>query len=662
MKNSLNNILNWYFRRNSLPYWCIFLIDGLILFISGLVSFWIFSSWAELTQQIVGVLNTLLIYVLVSSIGTRVFHTYAGIVRYSSFVDLQRVAYANTLSLALSIGLHFLMYGAPSPTFLSLHSRHLLVMYVLATLLMWGVRVVVKSLYDLTTIDVRASRVLIFGITADAIGMAKNIRSQRPRKFLVKGFIAVTTRYKHNRLLGERVYSLDEDLREIIYTRRIEAILVSPQRANEFRNNQELQNVIIGMGVRIYMAQGTKEVNSDGDLLSDDTYDGYQLKEVSVEDLLPRNEIKVDMESVGELLSGKRILITGAAGSIGSEMVRQIANYKPASMMLIDQAESPEHDIRLMMEQDFPQIEAKTIVTSICHEGRMDKIFSDFRPDYVFHAAAYKHVPMMEDNPSEAVLNNIFGTKVVADMSVRYGVKKFVMISTDKAVNPTNVMGCSKRICEIYVQSLDRTLKLQKWSKRSETPVTQFVTTRFGNVLGSNGSVIPLFKEQIRKGGPVTVTDEKIVRYFMLIPEACKLVLEAGTKGSGGEIFVFDMGQPVKIADLAARMIKLSGAKNVEIKFTGLREGEKLYEEVLNDKETTKPTFHEKIRIAKVREYDYDQVKKDVEELIEISKRYDNMATVRKMKEIVPEFKSNNSVYEKLDQEKLKIVKMSQGS
>ena len=637
LMNFIKKVVNWYFRKNSLPYWCIFILDGFILLLSGFIGFWMFSGMDMLLERLDGVFLSLMIYVLISFIGTRVFHTYSGIVRYSSFVDLQRVAYANLLSLILSLVVHYLLFDVPYPPLQPLHGRHLLVMFCLATLLMWALRVVVKSLYDLTTLDVKAVRVLIFGVTSDGIGLAKNIRSQRPRKFVVKGFISASSRYKHNRLLGERVFSMDDDLRETIYAHRIEAILVSPQRANDFRDNQDLQNMLLGMGVKIYMAQGTKEMRSDGSLLSDDDYDGYQLKEVSVEDLLPRSEIKVDMASVGELLSGKRIMITGAAGSIGSEMVRQIAMYKPAAMMLIDQAETPEHDIRLMMKREFPDVKAETLVTSICHNARMEKVFETFRPDYVFHAAAYKHVPMMENNPSEAVLNNIYGTKVIADLSVKYGVKKFVMVSTDKAVNPTNVMGCSKRICEIYVQSLN---------KKS---ATQFVTTRFGNVLGSNGSVIPLFKEQIRRGGPVTVTDKNIVRYFMLISEACKLVLEAGTKGNGGEIFVFDMGKPVRIADLAERMIQLSGAKNVKIEYTGLREGEKLYEEVLNNKENTKPTFHKKIRIAEVREYDFAQVSKDVDELIAISENLDDMAIVKKMKQIVPEYKSNNSVYEALD-------------
>ena len=313
-------------------------------------------------------------------------------------------------------------------------------------------------------------------------------------------------------------------------------------------------------------------------------------------------------------------------------------------MVLVDSAETPQHDIRLMMAKRFPDIKAETIVTTICSHSRMETIFKTYRPEYVFHAAAYKHVPMMENNPCESIMNNVYGTKVLADLSVKYGVKKFVMISTDKAVNPTNVMGCSKRICEIYVQSLNKAII--SGEVKGET---QFVTTRFGNVLGSNGSVIPLFKKQIQAGGPVTVTDPNIIRFFMLIPEACELVLEAGVKGNGGEIFVFDMGNPVKIADLAQRMINLSGAKNVEIKYTGLRAGEKLYEEVLNDKESTKPSFHEKIRIANVREYDYSEVERDIEELIEVSKQYDDMLTVKKMKEIVPEFKSNNSIYEKLD-------------
>ena len=337
-------------------------------------------------------------------------------------------------------------------------------------------------------------------------------------------------------------------------------------------------------------------------------------------------------------------MITGSAGSIGSEMVRQIAAYEPSELVLVDQAETPQHDIRLMMRNEWPNIKAHTIVASICEPKHMEALFSIYKPTYVFHAAAYKHVPMMEDNPSESVRNNIIGTRVIADLAVKYDARKFVMISTDKAVNPTNVMGCSKRICEIYVQSLDKAIKDGKLKGQ-----TQFVTTRFGNVLGSNGSVIPLFKEQIRKGGPITVTDPNIIRFFMLIPEACKLVLEAGTKGNGGEIFVFDMGQPVKIADLAKRMIMLSGAKNVEIKFTGLRPGEKLYEEVLNEEETTMPSFHEKIRIAQVREYDYQEVCQEIDALAQIAKDYDDMNTVAKMKHIVPEYKSNNSIYSQLD-------------
>ena len=634
---AIGKLINWYFSKAALPYWCLLIIDMGIVFISSLFTYWVFYKTDALVTARFEVMYTSLVYVAMSAIGARCFHTYSGIVRYSSFVDLMRVAYANGLTLVLALAVSWIAERNSIAALAALNQTQTIIAFVVATLVMSFVRVIVKILYDETTSDSRALRVLIYGAMTGGIGLAKNIRSQNPKRFVLCGFISHVPQAKHIQLMGQKVYHVGDDIAGIIEKDKIEAVLVSPLRIEDFRNNQAIQDVLIKAGVKLFMAQQVKEASIKDGELSDEDFAGMQLKEVQVEDLLPRSEIKVDMDSVGAMLMGKRVMITGSAGSIGSEMVRQIAIYKPASMILIDQAETPQHDVLLMTNQ-YPEIKTEVIVTSICHEHRMERIFEEYRPDYVFHAAAYKHVPMMENNPSEAVLNNIHGTKVISDLSVKYGVKKFVMVSTDKAVNPTNVMGCSKRICEIYVQSLN-----------NAQSACQFVTTRFGNVLGSNGSVIPLFREQIKNGGPVTVTDERIVRFFMLIPEACKLVLEAGTKGNGGEIFVFDMGQPVKIIDLARRMIALSGAKNVEIKITGLRAGEKLYEEVLNELEGTKPSFHEKIRIAEVRQYDYDEVCKDVDELIEIAKGFENMATVKKMKEIVPEYKSNNSVYEVLD-------------
>lgn len=635
----LHKLLNWYFKKESLPYWCLFLVDSIIMLCSLLFAYWLFNRTLNTFEHRFGVMYSTLLFVMVSWIGARIFRTYLGVVRYSSFVDLLKVAYANGVSLILALGVVLLSRYLDVTILTVFGYVEIVVAFLLATLMMWGVRIVVKSLHDVSNSENSSLlRILIYGAMTSGVGLAKNIRSQKPAKFKLCGFISHNKRAKHMTLLGEKIYNIDDDIKTIIESEHIQAILVSPTRLSKFQKNQDLQDLLIKSGVKIFIAQHAKETNmKDGDL-TDEDFANMQLKEVQVEDLLPRSEIKVDMESVGALLHGKKVLITGSAGSIGSEMVRQIAVYKPSAMMLIDQAETPEHDIRLMMKKYYPEIIAETVVTSICRQDRMEAIFNEFKPDYVFHAAAYKHVPMMEDNPSEAVQNNILGTKIIADLSVKYGVKKFVMVSTDKAVNPTNVMGCSKRICEIYVQSLNNVQNR-----------CQFVTTRFGNVLGSNGSVIPLFREQIKNGGPVTVTDEKIVRYFMLIPEACKLVLEAGTKGHGGEIFVFDMGNPVKIIDLAKRMIALSGAQNIEIQITGLREGEKLYEEVLNEMEGTKPSFHDKIRIAEVRQYDYDQVNKEIDELITISRQYNNMATVAKMKAIVPEYKSNNSVYEQLD-------------
>ena len=666
MKNPFDKILNWYFTKNSLPYWSILLIDCAIIICSSFLTYLVFHDAPTLYENTSRVFNTAFGYVVLSIPGFRIFHTYSGFMRYSSFVDLMRVVYGNLVSLGLVLLVHFTLYLFPHNYFAYFNTTSIFLTFTIATLLMWALRIFVKTLYDVAFSNTRAMRVLIYGAMSGGVGLAKNIMSQRPRRFVVKGFITHHKNTKHQQIMGERVYSACEDLGQIIKDNDIEGVLVAPYRTKDFRYNQELQDIILGAGAKIFMAENAKEITPGNEEHEEEDYNNLQLREVNVEELLPRDEIRVDLKSVEELLKGQRVLITGSAGSIGSEIVRQVAQFKPSALMLIDQAETPEHDLRLMMAKDFPHIPAETLVTSICHSKRMEEVFKSFRPDYVFHAAAYKHVPMMEDNPSEAVLNNIYGTKVIADLSVKYGVKKFVMISTDKAVNPTNVMGCSKRICEIYVQALDQAIKEKKIATHLQalgnkdsfvmasqmggpSARTQFVTTRFGNVLGSNGSVIPLFREQIRNGGPVTVTDERIVRFFMLIPEACKLVLEAGTKGNGGEIFVFDMGKPVRIADLANRMIKLSGAKNVEVKFTGLRPGEKLYEEVLNELEGTKPTFHEKIRIAEVREYDYDAVCKDIDELIDISKRYDSMATVAKMKAIVPEYKSNNSVYEQLD-------------
>ncbi|MBR1501817.1 MAG: polysaccharide biosynthesis protein [Bacteroidales bacterium] len=635
--NQISKIINWYFSKKTLPFWGIVLLDSLIVLFSYYLVFWFFFRGSGLENHFFPATCTFLLFLFFHLIGFRVFHTYSGIIRYSSFVDLGRVGFAMGSSGAVVILIHYITNEFPG-TFVFLNVRHIVLAIIMATLLMWAIRVVVKFFYDnYFRADENALRVFIYGVQDGGVGLAKNIRNEKPARFVLKGFISHDPRLNYTRLMGEKVYQVNDHLPEVLKEKGIDAVLVAPKRNDVFRNDEQLQDYIIGAGVSIYMAHEADKWEKGEDVAP-------QLREVSIEDLLPREQIQVDMESVGSMLKGRKILITGSAGSIGSEMVRQIAIYEPAELMLIDQAETPQHDIRLMMAHDFPDIKAATVVGSIANEPKMRKIFSEFKPDYVLHAAAYKHVPMMEDNPFESIHNNVYGTKVIADLSVEFGVKKFVMISTDKAVNPTNVMGCSKRICEIYVQSLNKA-EMEGRVKGN----TQFVTTRFGNVLGSNGSVIPLFEKQIREGGPVTVTDPNIIRYFMLIPEACKLVLEAGTKGKGGEIFVFDMGKPVKIADLAKRMILLSGATNVEIKFTGLREGEKLYEEVLNDAEVTKPSFHEKIRIAEVREYDYFEVCKQIEDLITISGKFNNMDTVRSMKSIVPEYKSNNSVYSVLD-------------
>lgn len=630
-----HKLINWYFNKKSLPYWCVFLFDCAIVFFSFLLVYQQTYGGAKTLSVLWQLCSMCAIYAIFYAVGFKMFHTYDGILRYSSFVDLQRVGFASLIGCVLSYLGHFFLLQFNYFQNVYVGGREIALASIICVLLLWAVRVLVKTVYDVSIDTFNARPAIIFGVDECGMGLAKLVRNDKSLRMRLFGFMSNGNKVRHKVLMGLHVYSYD-DVERLIHQKKMECLLVSQSSVGVFRSDKTLQDLLIANGVHIFMPRTNEEWNPAA---PDAT-----LKEVSIEDLLPRDEISIDLKSVADTLHGKCILVTGSAGSIGSEIVKQLCQFNPRELVLIDSAETPQHDIRLMMAKRYPHIKAETIVTSITGQLRMENIFCRFRPDYVFHAAAYKHVPMMENNPTESVENNIYGTKVLADMAVKYGVKKFVMISTDKAVNPTNVMGCSKRICEMYVQSLNNAVRSGKVEG-----CTQFVTTRFGNVLGSNGSVIPLFKQQIKAGGPVTVTDPNIIRYFMLIPEACELVLEAGVKGNGGEIFVFDMGNPVKIADLAQRMINLSGAKNVEIKYTGLRAGEKLYEEVLNDKESTKPSFHEKIRIANVREYDYSEVERDIEELIEVSKQYDDMLTVKKMKEIVPEFKSNNSVYEALD-------------
>ncbi len=635
--DSLHRISFWYFSKKSLPYWCILLLDCICVFASIALSY-LFYEGVSKTLHIFGHLcGTVAIYLVFYIIGFRIFHTYSGVLRYSSFVDLGCIAAAVCFGFATSMILKFLV--ADQPWMLPIRTRDILLGSVVALLMMWLYRVMVKYLYDTLYRVAGAQRAFIFGMREGGISIAKSIRNQDPAKYILAGFVTNMPGMENKHLMGVHSWPFDTNLANVMKHEDATALFVSPLRSDDLRESPEIVDSLLKAGIKIFMVPAEQQWDGKSDILH------QQMREVSIQDLLPREQIEVDMASIGKMLMGKRVLVTGAAGSIGSEIVRQVASFGPEELILIDQAETPMHDVRLFMAREYPAIKAHTIVADIAHKRRMEEIFAEHRPHYVFHAAAYKHVPMMEDNPGEAIRNNVDGTRIIADLSVKYGVDKFVMVSTDKAVNPTNVMGCSKRICEIYVQSLDHAEKQGKVDGN-----TQFVTTRFGNVLGSNGSVIPLFKEQIRKGDPITVTHPDIIRYFMLIPEACKLVLEAGTMGNGGEIFVFDMGKPVKIVDLAKRMIDLSGAK-CEIKFTGLRDGEKLYEEVLNDKETTLPTFHPKIKIAKVRPYEYEEASAEINEMIEHS-HDDHMEVVRRMKALVPEFRSQHSVYEQLDKPK----------
>ena len=623
-----------YLSSNVLPIWTILLIDVFIIVVSCMLSYALRYDFRSIFLDSSTIDRTILWTVIINLVFFRVFRTYSNVLRFSSFVDIMRIFVSLTVSYGLltlvSVILEAFMDVRVAPVSV------LFMAYIINFALMSCSRIVVKMLFEVLNFDgSKTTNVFIYGAKEAGVNIAKSLRVNLRNHYRLRGFIADEPELIDKIMMGVKVYPNDDTLIEKLDDRDVHTIIISPVKMDQLKKT-DMADLLLAHNVKLLTAPPLSEWGGQ-------PLNRTQLKEIQIEDLLQREPIEVDIHKIASHLEGKRVMITGAAGSIGSEIMRQVASFNPYKLILVDQAETPLHDIRLELQDRWRDIDAETIVADISNQTRIEAIFREFRPQYIFHAAAYKHVPMMEDNVSESIQVNVAGTRILADLAVKYGAEKFVMISTDKAVNPTNVMGCSKRICEIYVQSLAK--KLQK---KGESTV-QFITTRFGNVLGSNGSVIPRFRDQIQHGGPVTVTHPEIIRYFMTIPEACRLVLEAGSMGNGGEIYIFDMGKPVKIVDLAKRMISLSGRTDVKIEFTGLRHGEKLYEELLNVKELTKPTYHEKIMIATVREYDYDEVKERIENLVQLSYTYDQMKIVAAMKDIVPEFVSKNSCFEALD-------------
>ena len=629
-----HKIFHRYLSAKVLPIWTILLIDVLIIVVSSLLAYALRYDFRSIFLESSTIDKTIVWTVIVNLVFFRVFRTYSNVLRFSSFIDIMRIFVSLTVSYAL-----LMISSVLLASYLDIRLAPVSVLfmaYIISFAIMSCSRIVVKMFYELLNFDgSHSANVFIYGAKEAGVNIAKALRVNLRNHYRLRGFIADEPELINKVMMGVKVFPNDESLIDVLNDRDVHTIIISPAKMEELKKS-DMADRLLAHNIKLMTAPPLSE-------WSGQTLNRTQLKEIQIEDLLQRDPIEIDIHKVASHLEGKRVMITGAAGSIGSEIMRQVASFNPYKLILVDQAETPLHDIRLELQDRWRDIDAETIIADISNATRMEDIFKEYQPQYIFHAAAYKHVPMMEDNVSESIQINVFGTRTLADLAVKYGAEKFVMISTDKAVNPTNVMGCSKRICEIYVQSLAK--KLQEKGGH----VTQFITTRFGNVLGSNGSVIPRFRDQIQRGGPVTVTHPEIIRYFMTIPEACRLVLEAGSMGNGGEIYIFDMGKPVRIVDLAKRMISLSGRTDVKIEFTGLRHGEKLYEELLNVKELTKPTYHEKIMIATVREYDYDEVKQRIQKLIEVSYTYDQMQIVAAMKDIVPEFISKNSCFEALD-------------
>lgn len=644
IKNS--DIFSHLSSMGYLPRWLVLMLDVVLCLVAYLIAYRL--AYHYYYFQFIGIepykLSNILITLGCQMLWFWIFHTYSGIVRYSTFVDITKLLSSIICNMLTLFAIYYLSKWFTSD---GIFLRLGIVFYgIFAFLFLMFLRVLVKTLYDVFVVNSgRTKSIVVYGTKSAGISIAKMIRSQTDSLYRVVGFID-DKRNQDKQIFGLPIYSTkNAKLMTILAKKRVKAIVVSPLKMNETGIISNL-NIFVDAGLQLLMIPQLGNYK-EGEELSDFNVE-RNLKKIQIEDLLGRKPIEIDKSPIEKMIAGKVILITGAAGSIGSEIVRQLSMFKPKKLILLDNAETPLHNIRLELTEKFHNIEYAFVIADVRMRDRIESVFSEMRPNVVFHAAAYKHVPLMEDNPSECIMANVKGTRNVADMAVKYGTESFVMVSTDKAVNPTNVMGCSKRIAEIYVQSLSKKLVNQS----GKAP--RFITTRFGNVLGSNGSVIPLFRQQIEKGGPVTVTHPDIIRYFMTIPEACQLVLEAGTIGNGGEIFIFDMGMPVKIADLAKKMIRLSGLEpgvDIQIEYTGLRPGEKLYEELLNNEELVKPTSHDKIMIANVREYEYDEMLPMYDKLFEYGKANQDYLVVRTMKEMVPEYKSQNSVYQQIDSE-----------
>jgi FlaA1/EpsC-like NDP-sugar epimerase len=640
-----SDMFSHWMNIDYLPRWGVLLLDLLIIVTAFLISYIIGSNLLEYTisNLSIPIWMQVIVLMLVQTIFFWAFHTYSGILRYSTFVDTIKVSISVLITGLLLIITNILVQNILHKN-LFLNSVLAIYIFVGITLL-FAWRVTIKTVFEyISHHKTSVQKVFIYGTQSAGLSIAKMLQSNMESQYRPCGFITDhRDTYQHN-LLSLDVYHRDEKLIEIMKEKGVKSIIVSPLKMKSINPLKDL-SIFIENNIRIL----TTPYFSDYDPQNEDKNIAQRIgaiESIKVEDLLERPTIRINMENVRNILSNKVVMITGAAGSIGSEIVRQVATHNPSGVILLEMAESPLHDLMMEIKPLFPTIKFIHVIADVRNLTMLEPIFKEYQPDVVFHAAAYKHVPLMEDFPPQAILTNVMGTKNIADLSVKYGVQRFIMVSTDKAVNPTNVMGASKRIAEIYVQSLF--LKLAK----ENADCTKFITTRFGNVLGSNGSVVPFFKKQIAQGGPITVTHPDIIRYFMTIPEASSLVLEAATLGNGGEIFVFDMGQPVKISDLAKNMIRLAGyvpGKDMEIVYTGLRPGEKLYEELLNQKELTIPTTNEKIMVAKVREYDFDEVAAAIEQLINSAQEGKIFPTVQLMKEIVPEYKSKNSIYEKLD-------------